>query len=98
MRELILGFRLWRATWRMRFRHLQEVLTARYERATCPHSFRPARVNGQPGRFCRICESAEQLEQADFYAQFGERGMAMLTTGDFPWQPSPPEIHTDTVA
>lgn len=68
MRELIRWFRLQRATWAIRWRTCIERIQSRYERATCPHSWRPARVNGNAGRFCKICECAESMTTPDFYA------------------------------
>jgi hypothetical protein len=62
------AFKLHCNTWRERL----ERLRLWYERRTCPHSFRPARVNDQPGRFCSICEKTEELTPEEFFAQFGE--------------------------
>jgi len=62
-------FKLWLNTWRARL----DSLRLWYDRRTCPHSFRPARVKDKPGRFCPICEKAEELTPEEFYAQFGEK-------------------------
>lgn len=97
LRDILRRFRLWRSTWVLRLHHLYNNAEAIYSQSVCPHSFRPARINGNPGRFCKICEQSQELELGEFYAQFGERGMAMLSAG-LPWQPLPPEIHSDTVA
>ena len=45
-----------------------------YEQRTCPHSYRPARINNKPGRLCRICDRAEELTPEEYFALFGEKG------------------------
>lgn len=54
--------------WRARLERWREW----YWRATCPHSWRPARIGDRPGRSCRMCDLAEVMREADFFAQFGE--------------------------
>jgi hypothetical protein len=59
-------------------------LVRRYEQFICPHIWRPARVNGAPGKQCRFCEKVEQIKLEDFYAMFGEKGLAAIIKFDFP--------------
>lgn len=62
-------FKLWRNTWKARI----EALLLWHGQLMCPHTFRPARVEGGPGRVCRICDKVESLTPEEFFAQFGER-------------------------
>jgi hypothetical protein len=68
--------RTWRE-WRWKrdaFMRWWDAWILRYDQYRCPHLFRPARVNDQPGRVCKICEKAEQMTPESFFAHFGERG------------------------
>jgi hypothetical protein len=46
-------------------------LWQRFLDAPCPHKWRPAKVAGQPARYCNICEEVELLTREMFYAYFG---------------------------
>jgi hypothetical protein len=37
----------------------------------CPHRWRPGLTSMGPARHCGLCETTEQLEDWEFYAQFG---------------------------
>lgn len=78
MVRLLRAFRLIYGTWRARFKSLCEAATRHYQQRTCPHSYRPALVDGRPARVCRICEATQELSPEEFYAHFGERHQAML--------------------
>lgn len=40
----------------------------------CEHLFRPVRYDGNPGRWCSLCDKEEPLTPEQFFAEFGERG------------------------
>lgn len=71
-------FRLLLATWRARVLAAYYDLELRFRQQTCPHSYRAALVEGEPGRVCRMCDASERLTREEFYAQFGERYQALL--------------------
>ena len=47
----------------------------------CYHTWRPARIDGKPARICRICEYFEEMDDASFYAHFGECAQGFLNRG-----------------
>lgn len=65
-------------TWRGRVTAIAERVKTWYMQRTCPHLFRAALIEKQPGRVCKICDLAQPLSREDFYAEFGERYQAML--------------------
>jgi hypothetical protein len=46
----------------------------------CPHGWRPALTSKGPARACSLCETVEQLEDWEFYAQFGRPSLLRPTT------------------
>jgi hypothetical protein len=65
-------------TWTLRIIAAWDALVLAYQRRTCPHSYRPARVKDSPARVCQLCDTTQELTIEEFYAEFGERGMGML--------------------
>jgi hypothetical protein len=77
-------FRLWVRTQRIKWNEYWEQLTAYYIRKTCSHYWRAVVIKDitgpSPGKVCRICDSYRKMALADFYAEFGEVGMAAIHT------------------
>lgn len=71
-------FKLFVNKWTAKFNAAIDALRLHFEQRTCPHSFRPARVNSQCGKVCRMCDLPVELTREEFFAEFGERYQGMI--------------------
>lgn len=77
-RELRLRWQTIKARWEDYWKRLADY----YIRKSCPHHWRAVVIRDMtgpsPGKVCRICETYQKLTIEEYYAEFGEIGMAAI--------------------